>query len=130
MKTSLCTSILLVSLFLGVASAEPMLTDENATQLGRIILGAPENKKYKDIYWNANPTYEPNKGLWIYPVGLGASVDLGYTFEIRDADGYYRLGWLTPWSSSKGYSHFQIQPSIRSEVRKLLATSVKKRKKG
>jgi hypothetical protein len=122
MKTLLQTLFLLFSLIMGTASAESLLTKQQAIQLGRVILAAPENKEYKDIFWDDQPEFDPKAKLWAYKNGWPRTTGgRFYLFEIREADGFYRLSWLSERKSS-GDVRFRIQHSIRTKLTDLMET--------
>ena len=91
--------------------------------MGRIILAAPENKEYKDIFWDDQPEYDPETNFWAYKNGWPRTPGgTFYTFEIREADGFYRLAWSDGRKTSHGYERFRIQPSIRKKLTDLRKT--------
>ncbi|MFP6864791.1 MAG: hypothetical protein VCA35_02530, partial [Roseibacillus sp.] len=65
--------------------------------------------------------YDFQRKLWIFPGGfpvtLGGSIDV---FELREQDGYYRLGTLSLQTFSPSPARFRIAPSARRQVRELL----------
>lgn len=123
MKTLLQILFAISTLLLGTASGESSLTKEQVVKMGRIILAVPENKEYKDVFWDDQPEYNTKTKLWAYKNGWPRTPGgPAYTFEIRDADGFYRLAWLTSRKSSSGYERFHIQPSIRKKLVDLVKT--------
>lgn len=109
----------------GVALADPILTKEQVKQLAVVILNA-EPEKYQNIYAHDDPTYDSKKHLWVFLNGWPrTSGSRSYIFEIREEDGYYRLGD----SSSSGSSRFRISPNAKKKVSELLATFTSKQKK-
>lgn len=123
MKTFLQILIAISTLQLETASGESSLTKEQVVKMGRIILAAPENKEYKGVFWDDQPEYDNKTKLWAYKYGWPRTPGgPAYTFEIRDADGFYRLAWLTSQKSSSDYERFHIQPSIRKKLVDLVKT--------
>lgn len=117
---------MLSALLLGTVRGEQLLSKEQVVEMGRIILAEPENKEYKAVFWDDQPEYDAKAKLWVYKNGWPRTPGgPAYTFEIRDADGFYRLAWLTSRKSSPGYERFRIQPSIRKKLTDLMARSKK-----
>ena len=46
------TLFVLSATLIGTANAESQFTKEQVCEMGRLILAAPENKDYKDIFWD------------------------------------------------------------------------------
>jgi hypothetical protein len=108
----------------GVAHADPILTKEQVKQLAVVILNA-EPEKYRNIYAHDEPSYDSKKHLWVFLNGWPrTSGDRNYIFEIREEDGYYRLGY----SLSSGSSRFRISPNAKKKVSELMATFTSKQK--
>lgn len=106
---------------LGIAIAEPILTNDQVLKLGEVVLNARENKDYKDAFASPKPAYDEKKKLWVISGGFPVTPDgPAYVFELREKDGYYRLGWITPWKSSSGYDRFRMAPSVKRRVGQLL----------
>jgi hypothetical protein len=123
MKTILRTLSLLSVLLFGTAWGAPTLSKEQIIQLGHVVLSAPENKDYKDMFWNAQPQYDEKTAIWRFNAGSPVTPGgAAYIFEFRDADGYYRLGWITGQKSSQSFERFRIQPSARAKLTKLMKT--------
>jgi len=123
MKTILRTFCVLSLLLVGAARSEPLFTKEQIIQLGHVVLSVPENGEYKDIFWDAQPQYDEKTSTWRFMAGFPVTPGgTAYLFEFRDADGFYRLGWINGRKASKGYERFRIQPSTRSKLTKLLNT--------
>ena len=115
---------------LGIAIAEPILTNDQVLKLGEVVLNARENKDYKDAFATSKPAYDKKKQLWIFSGGFPVTPDgQSYVFEVREKDGYYRLGWITPWKSSSGYDRFRMASSVRRQVGQLLDVLKKPKKK-
>lgn len=124
MKPGVRILIFLSALLVGSAGAEPKYTKEQVIAMGRVILAAEVNKEYKASFWDAEPTYDEKAKSWSYlttriPVTPGGSV---HTFEIREADAHYRLGWVSGTEISSGYDKFRIQASVRGKLMDLLAS--------
>lgn len=123
MKTFLRILFVLLMLPVGTASGEPTFTKEQIIKLGHVVLLVPENRDYKDIFWDAQPQYDDKTLTWRFmaefPVTPGGTA---YLFEFRDADGFYRLGWINGQKASQGFDRFRIQPSTRAKLTKLLKT--------
>lgn len=122
MKTPLQILILLFSPLIGTASAESLLAKQQVIELGRVILAAPENKDYKDIFWDDQPEYDPETKLWAYKNGWPRTTGgRFYIFEIREADGFYRLSSLSE-RKSMDEVRFHIHPSILKKLTDLMET--------
>lgn len=124
MKIYLCILIFLSALLTGSAKAESKYTKEQVIAMGRVILAAEVNKEYKACFWDTEPTYDDKAKSWSYlsthiPVTPGGSI---HTFEIREADCHYRLGWVSGTEISSGYDKFRIQASVRGKLMDLIAT--------
>jgi hypothetical protein len=80
------------------------------------------NKDYKPYFWDTEPTYDDKTKSWSYlathiPVTPGGAIHI---FEIREADCYYRLGWISSQRTSSGYDKFRIQASVRGKLTDLI----------
>ena len=123
MKMHLHLLFALSALLLGKVSGESQLTREQVIEIGRIVLTAPENDEYKEIFWNDQPEFDEKRNLWIYRNGFPRTPGgTAYIFEIRESDGHYRLTWLTERKSAPGHGRFRIQPSIRKKLFELFET--------
>jgi hypothetical protein len=97
------------------------MSEAQIIQLRDIILSASENKEYRDVFSKDIPKYDPEKNLWVFNNGFPRTPGgNSYTFEFREADGHYRLGWVSEYSSSHSHERFRIQPKIRRKLTKLL----------
>jgi hypothetical protein len=115
---------------IGIAIAEPILTKDQVLKLGEVVLNARENKEYKDVFVSSQPAYDKKKQLWVFSGGSPVTPDgQFYVFELREKDGYYRLGWLTPWKSSPGYDRFRLAPAVKRQVIQLLEDFKQPKKK-
>ena len=105
----------------GTALAEPVLTKAQVSKLGHAILSVRQHEKYEAVFDCDKPSYDFQRKLWIFPGGfpvtLGGSIDV---FELREQDGYYRLGTLSLQTFSPSPPRFRIAPSARRQVRELL----------
>lgn len=126
MKTLGSIFSVLSMLLLGTAKGEPLLSKEQVVKMGHIILAAPKNKEYKDVFWADQPEYDAKKKLWVYNNGWPRTPGgPAYTFEVRDTDGFYRLAWLTSKKSSPGCERFRILPSIKKKLSDVMTSSKK-----
>jgi hypothetical protein len=108
----------------GLALADPHFTKDQVKQLAAVILNA-EPEKYRNIYGQDEPSYDSKKHLWVFLNGWPrTSGDRNYIFEIREEDGYYRLGE----SSSSASNRFRISPNAKKRVSDLVATFKTKQK--
>ena len=113
-------SIAVMISMLGIAIAEPILTKDQVLKLGEVILNARENKDYRGNFVSLQPSYDKKKHMWVFYGNSIVTPDgPAYIFELRE-DGYYNLGWITPWKSSSGFGRFRIAPSVKKQVGKLL----------
>ena len=123
-----CT-VAVLAILIGVASGEPILTKVQVSELGRAILSAKQHKKYREIFDCDKPSYNPDEKLWRFsggfPVTLGAPFHI---FELREKDGYYRLGSISTHSFSPSPPKFRMSPSVRRKVSKMLKTYAEQRK--
>lgn len=120
MKILLLMTALASALLWGPAQAEPSLTADQVSKLGRVVLSAEENKEFKEVFWKDQPTFDKETQVWTYRNGWPRTPDdKAYIFEIRETDGHYRLGWRTPWKASAPVERFRIQPSIRRKLLEL-----------
>ena len=124
MKKYLQILIALSALLLGTANAESKYTKDQVIALGRVVLAADVNKEYKPYFWDSQPLYDDKAQIWrftptIFPVTPDGTV---YFFEIRESDGFYRLGWIAGIGSkaSSGSDKFRIQSSVRGKLTDLL----------
>jgi hypothetical protein len=122
MKTYLQILIALPSLLLRTANAESKYTKDQVIALGRVILSADVNKDYKAYFWDTEPQYNDKTKSWSYlakhiPVTPGGAIHI---FEIREADCFYRLGWISNQRTSSGYDKFRIQSSVRGKLTDLI----------
>ena len=123
MKTLLQTLVALLAFLLGSANGESLLTKEQVVKMGRVILAAPENKQYKAVFWDDTPEFDAKTNLWAFKNGFPRTPGgTFYIFEIREADGFYRLTWLNERKSAPGYERFRIQPSIKKKLVDLMKT--------
>ena len=110
-----------LALGLSVANADPKWTEAQASELRDIILSAKANEPYREVFSDDVPVYDAERKLWVHrngwPRTFGGSF---YAFEMREADGHYRLGWSTGRASSRGHDRFRIQTSIRRKIRAFL----------
>jgi len=114
-------------LLASTARGEILFTKEQIIKMGHVVLSVSENKEYKDVFWNAQPDYDDKTGTWRFKAGFPVTPGGAfYIFEFRDADGFYRLGWITGQKSSLGFDRFRIQPSTRSKLTELMKTFRKK----
>jgi hypothetical protein len=110
-------------LLVGTAWGEPLFTKEQIIRLGHVVLSVPENKEYKEIFWDAQPHYDDKTATWRFMAGFPLTPGgAAYLFEFRDADGFYRLGWITGQKSSRAFDRFRIQPSTRAKLTELIKT--------
>jgi hypothetical protein len=117
----LLSSIAAMIAMLGIAIAEPILTNDQVAKLREVVLNARENKDYKDAFASSKPAYDKKKQLWVFSYDFPVTPDGQlYVFELREKDGYYRLGWITPWKSSSGYDRFRMASSVKRRVGQLL----------
>lgn len=121
MKNFFRALFVISAILIGTASGESQFTKEQVSELGRLILATPENKEYKEIFWDDQPEYDAKTKLWVYQNGYPRTPGgTAYIFQIREADGFYRLAWTTERKSSQGYERFRIQSSIRSKLTVLM----------
>ena len=107
-----------MTILIGMAIAEPTLSKEQIIKLRDVILKA-ENEKYRNVF-DVVPAYDEKKQSWWFSAG-GYGIDQpAYHLEIREKDGYYRLGWVSPRGSSAGYDRFRMSPNIKRQVETLL----------
>jgi hypothetical protein len=115
------SAIAAMTAMLGLAIAEPTLTKDQVLKLGEVILNTRENKDYRDVFVSSQPAYDEKKQLWVFSGGFPTHPDgAAYVFELREKDGYYRLGWTTMSKSSSGYDRFRIAPSVKRQIGQLL----------
>jgi len=124
---TICTIAILAALTAS-AHAEPILTKKQVGELGRVILSAKQNEKYREIFDCDKPSYDPKKHVWVFPGGFpvtpGGPV---HVFELREKDGYYRLGSFTTHSFSPSPPKFRIAPAVRKKIRELLKSYAEER---
>ena len=118
-----------LTLVCGVVSADPVHTKEQVAKLAGIILDAKENEKYKGTFRLENLSFDPKERIWRFEASSGG---LGYVdiFEIRDADGFYRLGRINNTSFGSAPPEFRIAPSLRKKIRELLRSFSEEKKPG
>ena len=124
MKTHLQILIALSALLFGTANAESKYTKDQVIALGRVVLAADVNKEYKTYFWDTEPEYDDETKSWKYlakhiPVTPGGAIHI---FEIREADCFYRLGWVSSQRASSGFDKFRIQASVRGDLTDLIKT--------
>ncbi len=111
----------------GTAWGEASFSKEQIIKMGHVVLSAQENREYKEIFWNAQPDFDDKTATWRFTGGFPVTPGgAAYVFEFRDADGFYRLGWVTGQKSSQGFDRYRIQSSTRSELTELMKTFRKK----
>ena len=127
MKTTIAAIILM--LVCEVVFADPAHTKEQVSKLAGIILDDKLNQKYKDTFKLENPSFDPKEHVWRFQASSGG---LGYVdiFEIRDADGLYRLGTINNTSFGPAPPEFRMAPTLRKKIRELLSTFAKEKKPG
>jgi len=96
-------------------------------KLRDVILKA-ENEKYRNVF-GGQPSYDEKKRSWTFLAAFEIDGP-AYHLEIREEDGYYRLGWISPRGSSGAASdRFHLSPNIKREVGKLLEEFKQAKKK-
>jgi hypothetical protein len=121
MKTYLQILIALSALLLGTANAESKYTKDQVIALGRVVLAADVNKEYKPYFWVTEPEYDDKTKSWSYHSNVGVTPGGAiHIFEIREADCFYRLGWISSQRASSGFDKFRIQSSVRGKLTDLL----------
>ena len=121
MKT--LANILLTTLIMvgTVLAAEASLTKEAVSLIGTIILRDKSNSHYDEGFKLETPEFDKEEGIWrfqatgkFFPVTLGAPL---YFFEIRDKDGYYRIGSISGRGfSPKSAERFRMPPALRKKI--------------
>ena len=100
----------------------PKMTKERVTQLGGQILQS-KAEPYRGNFLVDHPVYSAKEGIWRFqptgPLLLSFPEAPLYFFEVRDADGSYRIGEL----SGQGYhprssEHFRPGPGMKKNVAK------------
>ena len=108
-----------IAVLLGTAIAEPILSKEQVTKLRDVILKV-ESERYRNSF-GGEPSFNEKERSWVYLGGVEIDGPT-YHFEIREKDGYYRLGWISPRGSSGAASErFRMSPTIKRQIGKLLA---------
>jgi hypothetical protein len=120
--------IAVVGLLAGNAIAEPSFTREQASKLARVILDAPQHKKYREIFDPEKLTYDPKIKLWVFNRHFPLTGGVLHVFDLREEDGFYRLGTISTHTSSKSASKFGIAPNLKRPIRNLLKEFETKRK--
>ena len=109
-----------------VATAdEPHFTREQVTKIGRLILAQENSGFFIDAFKLDSPKFDQKTRLWSFPQTKtpSSAPDAGSAnfLEIRDADGFYRLGKISytgvwPINSYK----FRMSPALRAKMRVIL----------
>ena len=103
------------------AHAETKLTEAQVTEVAKLILNSKRYAKYKGLFDPLKSEYDSERKVWTFngkfPVTPGGEVHI---FEIRDKDGFYRIGTITTRSLSGGIPEFHISPSLKGEISDLL----------
>ena len=116
--------IALVGLLIGHVAAKPVLAKEQVVRIGGVVLSSLHYRQYKEFFSCDDPQYIDKEKEWSFSfTGNGFPVTCGsplYFFEIRDADGAYRIGSI----SRKGFSpktadKFHLDPSVRSRIQEI-----------
>ena len=118
----LITAILLTC---HVIADKPRMSSKRVAQLGAIILKEKNYQIYRGGFTLTTAQFDTKEKIWtfqptekLFPAYPGSPL---YFFEIRDSDGYFRIGSI----SGNGYSpksaeHFRMPPAIRRKLRELL----------
>ncbi len=114
------STITIVGLLAGSAIAEPSLTKEQASKLARLILDAPQYEEYKGIFDPEKLIYDPKIKLWVFNRNFPFSSGVLHVFDLREEDGFYRLGTISTHTFSKSGPKFRISPGLRRPIRDLL----------
>lgn len=125
MKTA--TIYLITVIFLtSLASADkPQMKSDDVAKMGDIILKQKKYESYRDGFVVKTPRFDAKEKVWKFEItdklqSVFPSAPI-YFFEIRDSDSHYRIGSLSSNGySPKGSEKFQMSPTIRKELRKLL----------
>jgi len=121
MKTAIL-SLIVSMIVCGYSWAnEPRLTAAEVREVGSIIFNADNHKKYEDGFLLKEPTFDPKKKIWRFQsTGKPAPVFPGsplYFFEIRDEDGYYRIGSISGRGfNPKSAENFRMSPALRAKI--------------
>ena len=125
-KKFLFSTAIIIAL-LGIAIAEPNLSMHQVMKLRDVIL-KEENEKYRNVF-GGEPAYDEKMGSWTF-VGISVVDAPFYHLEIREKDGYYRLGWVSKRGSSGATSErFRMSPNIKRKVEQLLEEFKQAKKK-
>jgi hypothetical protein len=118
MIKKLLFSMAIITALLGIAIAEPHLSAPQIMKLRDVILKA-ENERYRKVF-DGEPVYDEKKRSWTFRSAFTIGTII-YRLEIREEDGYYRLGWVSPKGSSGAASdRFRMSPNVKIQVGKLL----------
>ena len=118
MIKKLLSSMVITVVLVGIAVAEPILSTDQVKKLRDVILNA-ESERYRHVF-GCEPSFDEKGRSWFFLGGFEIDGP-AYHFEIREKDGYYRLGWVSPRGSSGAASdRFRMSPNIKRKVEKLL----------
>ena len=117
MIKKLLFSMAIIAVLIGIAIAEPTLSKEQVMKLRDVILNA-ENAKYRGVF--GEPSYSEKDRSWRF-FGVSEIDAPVFNLQIRETDGYYRLGWASLRGSSGATSErFRMSPNIKRKVEQLL----------
>ena len=110
-----------VILFSMASAAEPRLTKEQVKEIGVLVSSEKAFAPYSGGFLIDQPAFDQKSKIWRFPASGKLSLPFPeaplFFLEIRDADGYFRVGSL----SGRGYSpksseKFRMAPSLRGKV--------------
>ena len=101
--------------------AEPALTKAQVTAIGTAVLEARQYHNYHGGFDTSGPRFDSKTGLWSFsPIGKFFPATFGvplYFFEVRDADGYFRIGVSTERKlPSRSAMTFKKPPKVNDGV--------------
>ena len=107
--------------FQGVISANGQhLRQEQVTKIANLAIAQAKYRDFVTVYdqtQRENSKYDDKGKVWVIPYvnGVGASSNPPF-FEIRDADGFYRIGW----GPRRDKTSFAMSPQIKKQVQEII----------
>ncbi len=117
LSTVICSLVLSI-----LGSAAPKLTPKQVTAIGKLVLTEHKHTSYKDRFKLDEPEYDAKQKVWRFAftgrMGNFPGASPPPLFEVRDADGSYRL-WHA-MDTGRKVSEFGISPRLRRKIREIL----------
>jgi|GEM_PF-5462472 len=113
---------ILMLLFQGFGSAgEHQLSKEQVTKIAHLVIAQAKYRGFVDVYdqtLRENAKYDAKEKIWVIPnvSAPGVSGNPPF-FEIRDADGFYRIGW----GPRRDKTSFTMSTQIKKQIQNIIA---------